>query len=226
MKKDKINTQVVDIDDLVQDDHNFNVGTQQGAKLICRSFKEHGAGRSVLIDKNNRLVGGNKAQQGFRDAGYKKVVIVDSTPDTLIAVRRKDIDLDSKEGREMAMLDNLTQQVNLKWDDMQLHDIKATVDGFNPKEWGMALKELEDKEFEEQFARHNNSNAVYPLIPKYDEKHELFIIVSDSEVNSNYLREILNMQKMKSYKSGKITKSNVVHIKDVIHELENRNSKS
>jgi hypothetical protein len=44
------------------------------------------------------------------------VVIVDSDPDTLVAVRRKDVDLDTKEGREMAMLDNLTTQVNLAWD--------------------------------------------------------------------------------------------------------------
>jgi hypothetical protein len=46
----------VDIDDLIQDDHNFNKGTEAGAELIGRSFKEHGAGRSVFIDKNNRLV--------------------------------------------------------------------------------------------------------------------------------------------------------------------------
>ena len=31
--------------------------------------------------------------------------------DTLVAVRRKDVDLDSKEGRDMALLDNLTTQI-------------------------------------------------------------------------------------------------------------------
>jgi hypothetical protein len=51
----------VDIDDLIQDDHNFNKGTEAGAELIGRSFKEHGAGRSVFIDKNNRLVEGIRA---------------------------------------------------------------------------------------------------------------------------------------------------------------------
>lgn len=59
MEQEKqIHTEVVDIDDLIQDDHNFNKGTEAGAELIGRSFKEHGAGRSVFIDKNNRLVGG------------------------------------------------------------------------------------------------------------------------------------------------------------------------
>ena len=117
MEKEKlIHTEVVDIDDLIQDDHNFNKGTEEGARLIERSFKDYGAGRSVLIDRNNRLVGGNKAQKGFKGAGFRKVVIVDSDADTLVAVRRKDVDLDSKEGRDMALLDNLTTQKNLAWD--------------------------------------------------------------------------------------------------------------
>ena len=112
MEKEKlIHTEVVDIDDLIQDDHNFNKGTEEGARLIERSFKDYGAGRSVLIDRNNRLVGGNKAQKGFKGAGFRKVVIVDSDADTLVAVRRKDVDLDSKEGRDMALLDNLTTQI-------------------------------------------------------------------------------------------------------------------
>ena len=117
MEKEKlIHTEVVDIDDLIQDDHNFNKGTEEGARLIERSFKDYGAGRSVFIDRNNRLVGGNKAQKGFKGAGFRKVVIVDSDADTLVAVRRKDVDLDSKEGRDMALLDNLTTQKNLAWD--------------------------------------------------------------------------------------------------------------
>ena len=115
-EQNKVNIEVVSVDDLIQDDHNFNKGTEEGQQLIERSFRECGAGRSVFIDKDNRLVGGNKAQKGFKAAGKKRVVIVDSDPDTLVAVRRKDVSLDSAEGRRMALLDNLTTQVNLAWD--------------------------------------------------------------------------------------------------------------
>ena len=66
-----------------------------------------------------------------------------------------------------------------------------------------------------------NEDAVYPLIPKFDEKHELFIIQSANEVDSNWLRERLNMQHMKSYKTGKVMKSNVISVKDVREALEN-----
>ncbi len=129
--ENKVNIEVVNIDDLIQDDRNFNRGNEQGAQLLERSFRECGAGRSVLIDKDNRLVGGNKAQKGFKAAGKKKVIIVDSDADTLVAVRRKDVSLDSAEGRKMAYLDNLTTQVNLTWDETELQAVQADVEGFD-----------------------------------------------------------------------------------------------
>ena len=141
-EKQLIHTEVVDIDDLIQDDHNFNKGTEEGARLIERSFKDYGAGRSVFIDRNNRLVGGNKAQKGFKGAGFRKVVIVDSDADTLVAVRRKDVDLDSKEGRDMALLDNLTTQKNLAWDEVELQQVGANVEGFDVEDFGVSAEDL------------------------------------------------------------------------------------
>ena len=112
-KQKKPSIEVVDIESLVHDDKNFNRGTEEGGKLIARSFKEHGAGRSVLLDKNNRLVAGNKAAEGAREAGIRRVIVVETEGDEMVAVRRKDVDLDTAEGRKMALLDNLTQQVSL-----------------------------------------------------------------------------------------------------------------
>ena len=142
MKQEEVNIEVVSIDDLIQDDHNFNKGNEQGAQLLERSFRECGAGRSVLIDKDNRLVGGNKAQKGFKAAGKKKVIIVDSDADTLVAVRRKDVSLDSAEGRKMAYLDNLTTQVNLTWDQTELEAVQADVEGFDVADFGFDIEDL------------------------------------------------------------------------------------
>jgi len=48
----------------------------------------------------------------------------------------------------------------------------------------------------------------------------LFIIQSGNEVDSNWLRERLGMQRMRSYKTGKVSKSNVIDVKDVRVALE------
>ena len=56
MKQEEIKVDVIDVDELIPDNHNFNKGSEQGAQMLERTFRECGAGRSVLIDKDNRLV--------------------------------------------------------------------------------------------------------------------------------------------------------------------------
>lgn len=104
------------IKDLLQDNLNANRGTDRGNDLLDQSLQKMGAGRSVLIDKNNRLIAGNKTAAKFGELGLDDVVIVPTDGKTLIAVQRTDLDLDTPEGREMALADNRTGEVNLSWD--------------------------------------------------------------------------------------------------------------
>ena len=150
----------INIEELVQDDHNFNKGTEAGQKLMERSFKELGAGRSILVDRDGRIISGNKSQRAAMAAGIKKVRVIETTGDELIAVKRTDLSLDSKEGREMAYADNLTTQVNLAWDEIELEHVNTDVDGFDPYSWGLPEgidlgaidddKEVEEDEFDEE----------------------------------------------------------------------------
>ena len=141
-EKQLIHTEVVDIDDLIQDDHNFNKGTEEGARLIERSFKDYGAGRSVLIDRNNRIIAGNKSQKGAKGAGIKKVRVIETDGTELIAVKRTDLSLDSKEGREMALLDNLTSQKNLNWDHVELQNAANSLD-IDMNDWKIPMLDVE-----------------------------------------------------------------------------------
>ena len=134
MKQEEIN-----IEDLKQDSRNFNKGTEQGQELMERSFKEMGAGRSILIDRNGNIIAGNKSQKAAIAAGIKKVRIIETTGDELVAVKRTDVDIDSAEGRKMAYLDNLTTQVNLTWDETELQAVQADVEGFDIADFGIDL---------------------------------------------------------------------------------------
>lgn len=146
--------QTINIEELIQDDHNFNKGTEAGQKLMEKSFKELGAGRSILVDKDGRIISGNKSQKAAIAAGIQKVRVIETTGDELIAVNRTDLSLDSKEGREMAYADNLTTQVNLAWDEIELEHVNTEVEGFDFNNWGVPEgleleKPVEDKEVEE-----------------------------------------------------------------------------
>ena len=133
---------IIDIEQLAQDQHNFNKGSEQGQELMERSFKEMGAGRSILIDKNGNIIAGNKSQKAAIAAGIKKVRIIETTGDELVAVKRTDVDIDSAEGRKMAYLDNLTTQVNLTWDQTELQAVQADVEGFDIADFGFDIEDL------------------------------------------------------------------------------------
>ena len=99
------------IDDLKFDDKNFNKGTKQGKSLLQKSLQKFGAGRSILVDKNNRVIAGNKTLENFSEIGSGKIEVIETNGDTLVVVKRSDIDLDSPEGREMALADNRTSEI-------------------------------------------------------------------------------------------------------------------
>lgn len=138
------------IKDLIPDDKNFNKGNEYGESLIAKSFEKFGAGRSILIDKNNKVIAGNKSLQKFAEQGLQDVEIIESDGTKLIAVKRTDIDLDTPEGREMALADNATAKANIEWDIPQL-EMAITDFDLNLLEWGVKMssdysdKELSDK---------------------------------------------------------------------------------
>ena len=135
----KAKEKVIGIEELVQDQHNFNKGTGKGGQLMAQSFKELGAGRSILVDKNGNIIAGNKSQKAAIAAGIKRVRVIETTGDELIAVKRTDVDIDSAEGRRMAYLDNLTNQVNLVWDKEELDAVQAECEGFDINDYGIDL---------------------------------------------------------------------------------------
>lgn len=150
------------------------------------------------------VVCGNLRLRACKELGYKelpcKVLPIETPPKKL---------------REYAAKDNVSFGEN----DM---DVMANEwDRDELSGWGVEFApEKPTDEFKERFESINDDIAIYPLIPKYDEKYELFIIQSASEVDSNWLRERLGMQRMRSYKTGKVSKSNVIDIKDVRVALE------
>jgi DNA modification methylase len=136
------------IKDLIPDNKNFNKGTEYGNSLIEKSLRKFGAGRSILIDKNNRIIAGNKTIENAAAIGLEDLQIVESDGTKIIAVKRTDIDLDSKAGRELALADNATAKANIDWDIETTFEV-ANEFGFDAGEWGIKEEEVEELEAEE-----------------------------------------------------------------------------
>lgn len=136
------------IEYLVPDNKNFNKGTEYGEHLMDESLRKFGLGRSILLDKNDRIIAGNKTTEKAGELGFEKVVIVETDGSTLVAVKRNDIDLDSQKGRELALADNATSKANLSWDEDMIMQCAEQFD-FDPEEWGVSMSEPEEEEQEE-----------------------------------------------------------------------------
>ena len=136
------------------DDHNANKGTDRGRELLSQSVRELGGGRSVLLDKNGKLIAGNKTFDAAQEAGLK-IRIVRARRNELVAVQRDDLDLSesSGEARRLAYMDNRVSELDLEWDVAQLAlDISQGINlhelGFEEADLLYILGEQEEEEID------------------------------------------------------------------------------
>ena len=176
------------LSDLIPDDKNFNKGSEFGNSLIEKSFRKHGAGRSILIDKNNRIIAGNKSVENAASIGMEDLQIVESDGKRLIAVKRMDIDLDTPEGRELALADNATAKANIIFD---AELIEAELGVAVCEEWGVELIEkLETEDGEDDI-------PISPGISMLSDLYELnnHRVRCGSSCNIDDIDKLMNGQK-------------------------------
>lgn len=168
------------IKDLRFDDKNFNKHTEYGMSLLEKSLRENGAGRSILIDKDNNIIAGNGIIEAAGQAGFEKVKIVETTGDEIIAVKRTDLKLDSKKGREMALADNATASIDLDWND-ELISEEADRWGFDASDWlGNDWKDEPEEAVEDEVPEVNESEPAKSELGKVYQLGEHRLMCGDS----------------------------------------------
>ena len=84
--------------------------------MLEKSLREYGAGRSVLVDKAGRIIAGNKTIEAAGSIGLEDALMVETDGTQVVIVKRTDLDLDSPQGRGLAIADNRVAEVGLDWD--------------------------------------------------------------------------------------------------------------
>jgi hypothetical protein len=85
--------------------NRFNRGRESGRKLLERSLRELGCGRSVLADKNGVIIAGNDVYASALAVG-KKIVTIETDGDVLFVVKRTDVSADGTKGMELTFQSN------------------------------------------------------------------------------------------------------------------------
>jgi len=122
------------ITDLKFDDKNFNIGSQQGNALLEKSIQKFGFREAATVDKNGVLIGGNKRTAKAGELGFEDVEIIKADPKKVYALQYDDIDIDTPEGRSLALALNATAKSNIVLD---AELVEAELGEAVCEEWGV-----------------------------------------------------------------------------------------
>ena len=136
-------TPIQSLDDLQPDPLNANRGTDRGREALRRSLHTYGAGRSIVIDKRGRILGGHKTVEQAKHLGLP-ITVVPTTGQELVVVQRVDLDARTDpRAQELALADNRVAELDLDWDPAvlrQLEQAGVALEAFwTPKEFARLL---------------------------------------------------------------------------------------
>ena len=117
-------TPIQSLDDLQPDPLNANRGTDRSREALRRSLHTYGAGRSIVIDKRGRILGGHKTVEQAKHLGLP-ITVVPTTGQELVVVQRVDQDARTDpRAQELALADNRVAELDLDWDPAVLRQLE------------------------------------------------------------------------------------------------------
>ncbi len=136
------------ITQLIKDENNANKGTERGRLTIKSSLAKYGAGRSVLADKNMKIIAGNQTVEQAKEIGIENIICVPTDGKELVVVVREDLDLETDQtARELAIADNRTNELSLNWDNNKLTEELKSIGNLEPLFTNEEMANLIQKSF-------------------------------------------------------------------------------
>jgi len=139
----------------------------------------------ILSNRTGKLViiAGNQRYEAAKVAGLKEV------PTCLLE------GLTLEREREIIIRDNISLgqfDMDILANEWEVEDLEA---------WGVELgMQKSIDEFDEEFNKYNNDNCEYPIVARYSEKYNAFVIISTNEIDEAFIKTVLNCGKEDSYK--------------------------
>lgn len=128
------------------DKRNYRKHSKKNKELINKSLKECGAGRSIVIDKEDNIIAGNGIYEQAQKLGLKtKIIETDGTE--LVVVKRTDLATEDEKRKQLAIMDNSASDSS----EFDFELMKMDFDVGTLNDWGISNFEIieEQKEIEE-----------------------------------------------------------------------------
>ena len=93
------------------DKRNYRKHDKKNKSLIKKSLEKFGAGRSIVVDAEGEIIGGNGVYEQAQKLGLK-TKIVETDGSELVVVKRTDLKTDDDKRKALAVMDNSTSDTS------------------------------------------------------------------------------------------------------------------
>ena len=139
------------------DKRNYRKHDKKNKSLIKKSLEKFGAGRSIVIDAEGEIIGGNGVYEQAQKLGLK-TKIVETDGSELVVVKRTDLKTDDDKRKALAVMDNSTSDTSEF--DLELLTADFSVDEL--EDFGIELPEEEEKEEDEEKGNIDEDFIIFP----------------------------------------------------------------
>ena len=168
----------------------------ENKRVIKKSLKELGTGRSIVIDKDGEIIAGNGVYEQAKKLGIK-TKIVETDGSELVVVKRTDLATGDDKRKKLALADNAASDTS-KWaNDLLREDWTPEV----LADFGVVLPD--DKEMEQ--------DGEVPFTEILGEEHNYIVLYFDDSVDWLQAQTIFGLKPVMNYstrKDGVINKGN------------------
>ena len=126
------------------DKRNYRKHDKKNKSLIKKSLEKFGAGRSIVVDAEGEIIGGNGVYEQAKKLGLK-TKIVETDGSELVVVKRTDLKTDDDKRKALAVMDNSTSDTSQF--DLELLTADFTIDEL--EDFGIELPEDEEEQKKE-----------------------------------------------------------------------------
>ena len=133
------------MDEIKFDKRNYRKHDKKNKSLIKKSLEKFGAGRSIVVDAEGEIIGGNGVYEQAQKLGLK-TKIVETDGSELVVVKRTDLKTDDEKRKALAVMDNSTSDTSEF--DLELLTADFSVDELS--DFGIELPEEEEEEEENE----------------------------------------------------------------------------
>ena len=123
------------------DKRNYRKHDKKNKSLIKKSLEKFGAGRSIVVDAEGEIIGGNGVYEQAQKLGLK-TKIVETDGSELVVVKRTDLKTDDEKRKALAVMDNSTSDTSEF--DLELLTADFSVDEL--EDFGIELPEEEEEQ--------------------------------------------------------------------------------